>query len=340
MSRLNGCGITIIMKIVLKLLAFLGLTLLLVLAGVVCAVTLVMRGPSVHARDLMTMSLRETSALYWIPGLYISESEILEIVASNTMEYKEQDIDTEKIVIEEPEADDETPLIEVFEISGPTYVGDVMLIHQPSRVFIGHKGPYDGSAGKVVSEICELNGAIAGINGGGFLDPNGFGNGGTPDGFVIAEGDIAYGRGSGANVTIGINNEDKLIIGRMTAAEALASGLRDAVCVRTSYAPVLIVNGEAQNVSGSGGGINPRTAIGQRADGAIIFVTTDGRQANSLGSTFSDMINIMQDLGAVNAASLDGGSSTQMYYEGEYLNTPYALSGPRIVPHAFLVRPE
>ena len=328
------------MKIIWRFLAFLGVTLLLVLCGVISAVTLVMRGPSVHARDLMTMSLRETSALYWIPGLYLSDSEISDIVASNTMEYKEQEIDTEKIVIEEVPEDDTTPPIEVFEISGATYVGDVMLIHQPSRVFIGHKGPYDGSAGKVLSEICERNGAIGGINGGGFLDPNGMGNGGTPDGFVIAEGDIAFGWGAGANVTIGINNEDILIIGRMTAAEALANGLRDAVCVRTNYAPVLIVNGEAQNVSGSGGGINPRTAIGQRADGTIIFVTTDGRQANSLGSTFSDMIKIMQDLGAVNAASLDGGSSTQMFYEGEYLNTPYALSGPRIVPNAFLVRPE
>ena len=328
-----------LMKLFLRLLAFLAVTILLVLGLIVCAVTLVMRGPSVHARDLMTMSLRETSALYWIPDLYLSESQIAEIISSNTMEYTEQDIDTEKIVIEELPKDQTAPPIEVFEIAGATYVGDVMLIHQPSRVFIGHKGPYDGSAGKVVSEICELNGAIGGINGGGFLDPNGMGNGGTPDGFVIAGGELAFGWGAGANVTIGINREDKLIIGRMTAAEAMENGLRDAVCVQTNYAPVLIVNGEAQNVSGSGGGINPRTAIGQSADGTIIFVTTDGRQADSLGSTFSDMIRIMQDLGAVNAASLDGGSSTQMYYEGEYLNTPYALSGPRIVPNAFLVRP-
>lgn len=328
-----------LMKLFLRLLAFLAVTILLVLSLIVCAVTLVMRGPSVHARDLMTMSLRETSALYWIPDLYLSESQIAEIISSNTMEYTEQDIDTEKIVIEELPEDHTVPPIEVFEIAGATYVGDVMLIHQPSRVFIGHKGPYDGSAGKVVSEICELNGAIGGINGGGFLDPNGMGNGGTPDGFVIAGGELAFGWGAGANVTIGINREDKLIIGRMTAAEAMENGLRDAVCVQTNYAPVLIVNGEAQNVSGSGGGINPRTAIGQSADGTIIFVTTDGRQADSLGSTFSDMIRIMQDLGAVNAASLDGGSSTQMYYEGEYLNTPYALSGPRIVPNAFLVRP-
>ena len=328
------------MKILLRLFAFFILTLLLVFLGIVCAVTLVMRGPSVHARDLMTLSLLETSALHRIPGLFLSGEVISDIVASNTVEFKEQTVDTEKITIDEPAADDTAEPIEIFEIAGPTYVGDVMLIRNPSRVFIGHKGPYDGSAGRVVSEICELNGAIAGINGGGFLDPNGMGNGGTPDGFVIAEGRLAYGAGAGAHVTIGISNEDKLLIGRMTASEAIANGLRDAVCVQPGYAPVLIVNGEAQNVSGSGGGINPRTAIGQCADGTIIFVTTDGRQANSLGSTFSDMIKIMQDFGAVNAASLDGGSSTQMYYDGTYLNTPYALSGPRIVPNAFLVRPE
>jgi exopolysaccharide biosynthesis protein len=100
----------------------------------------------------------------------------------------------------------------------------------------------------------------------------------------------------------------------------------------------LILNGEEQEVAGVGGGLNPRTAIGQRADGTIIFVTTDGRQANSIGATFSDMIKIMSDYGAVNAASLDGGSYTQMVYEGKFLNTPYALSGARDVPNAFLIR--
>ena len=74
-----------LMKLFLRLLAFLAVTILLVLGLIVCAVTLVMRGPSVHARDLMTMSLRETSALYWIPDLYLSESQIAEIISSNTM---------------------------------------------------------------------------------------------------------------------------------------------------------------------------------------------------------------------------------------------------------------
>ena len=129
-----------------------------------------------------------------------------------------------------------------------------------------------------------------------------------------------------------------MVIGNMTGQEALDMGLRDCVCVQTTYAPPLIVNGKEQEVSGAGGGLNPRTAIGQKKDGTIIFVTVDGRQANSIGATFSDMIKIMSDYGAVNAASLDGGSSTQMVYEGKFLNTPYALSGPRIVPNAFLVR--
>ena len=129
-----------------------------------------------------------------------------------------------------------------------------------------------------------------------------------------------------------------MVIGTLTGQQAVDMGLRDCVCVQTVYAPVLILNGEEQEVSGVGGGLNPRTAIGQRADGTIIFVTTDGRQANSIGATFSDMIKIMSDYGAVNAASLDGGSSTQMVYEGKFLNTPYALSGARDVPNAFLIK--
>ncbi|MBR5969939.1 MAG: phosphodiester glycosidase family protein [Lachnospiraceae bacterium] len=331
-------------RIFIRTFAWLAVTLVVALAGIFCAVFVILKGPSVHARDLLVMSLRETSALYWIPGLYLSPELLDEIIATNTVVYTEEEVDTGMIEIPADPAGDaadsekEVPPIEVFEISGSSYVGDVLLIHDPSRVFIGNKGPYDGSAGNNVDKIAERYGAVAGINGGGFYDPNGQGNGGTPDGFVISEGKAAYAVG-GTHLMIGLNTEHKLIISRTSLEGALGMGLRDAVCVQSIYAPVLIVNGEEQAVAGYGGGLNPRTAIGQAADGTIIFVTTDGRQANSIGATFADMVRIMSDFGAVNAASLDGGSSTSMYYEGEYLNTPYALSGPRIVPNAFLVRP-
>lgn len=325
------------MKHFLRALFIIGIFLLTFVAAVIGALTIVMKGPSTKAAEIMTMSLRETSALYWIPDLYFSKERIQEIVDNNTVKEISEETDTSlvNIVNDETSANSD---IEIFEISGSTYIGDVMLIKDPSRIFIGNKGPYDGSAGDTVDHIAERYGAVAGINGGGFYDPNGQGNGGTPDGFVISEGEFIYGDMNTTYPAIGFTADHKMVLGNYTGQEALNMGFRDCVCVQTSYAPVLIVNGNEQEVSGAGGGLNPRTAIGQAADGTIIFVTVDGRQANSIGATFSDMIKIMSDYGAVNAASLDGGSSTQMVYQGEFLNTPYALSGPRIVPNAFLVR--
>ncbi|MCQ2529654.1 MAG: phosphodiester glycosidase family protein [Lachnospiraceae bacterium] len=304
------------------------------IVALVLAVLIVMKGPSRNAAELFTMSLRETSALYWIPNIFFSEEELQKIVDNNTVKASDEETDTEMI----DTTDTTNQEIEIFEISGPTYIGDVMLIHDPSRVFVGNKGEYDGSGGTTVDVIAERYGAIGGINGGGFYDLNGQGNGGLPDGFVISEGGLCYQDDGTPHAAIGFTEDNKMIIGFYSYYDAQEMGLRDCVCVQTVYAPILIVNGEEQEVSGAGGGLNPRTAIGQAADGTIIFVTTDGRQANSVGATFSDMIKIMSDYGAVNAASLDGGSSTQMVYYGEFLNTPYALSGAREVPNAFLVR--
>ncbi len=321
-------------KTILKILAVIGACLGAFIVALVLAVVIVMKGPSRNAAELFTMSLRETSALYWIPDIFFSEEEIQKIVDNNTVKASEEEIDTNLIDTTENASQD----IEIYEISGSTYIGDVMLIHDPSRVFVGNKGAYDGSGGTTVDIIAERYGAIAGINGGGFYDLNGQGNGGLPDGFVISEGELCYQDDGTPHAAIGFTSDNKMVIGSISYYDALNMGLRDCVCVQTVYAPVLILNGEEQEVSGAGGGLNPRTAIGQAADGTIIFVTTDGRQANSVGATFSDMIKIMSDYGAVNAASLDGGSSTQMVYHGEFLNTPYALSGAREVPNAFLVR--
>lgn len=325
------------MRYVKRTLLVIGAFLLTTILGLLAALLIIMKGPSKRAGELMTLSLRETSALKWVPNIYLSKAQIDEIIRNNSV--KEADGSTDTSLIDISGSDDASAKdIETFEISGGTYIGDVMLIRDPSRVFIGNKGPYDGSGGTTVDHIAERYGAIAGINGGGFADDNGLGNGGTPDGFVISEGELVYGDRGTSYTSIGFTYDNVMMIGNLNAQEALDMGLRDCVCVRTSYAPVLILNGAEQEVSGAGGGLNPRTAIGQRADGTVIFVTVDGRQANSIGATFSDMIRIMSEYGAVNAASLDGGSSTQLVYNGLFLNTPYALSGAREVPNAFLVR--
>ena len=82
----------------------------------------------------------------------------------------------------------------------------------------------------------------------------------------------------------------------------------------------------------------------------MIFVCIDGRQAGSLGGTYADIINIMQEYGAVNACNMDGGSSSVMMYRDTYgkLGTAgetvmvnnYSLlqSQPRRMPNFWMVR--
>ena len=122
----------------------------------------------------------------------------------------------------------------------------------------------------------------------------------------------------------------------MTPEKAMKTGLKYAV----SYGPALIINGEPCNAGKSlGGGINPRTAIGQREDGAILLLVVNGRQIDSLGATLDDLVEIMLSHGAVNASNLDGGSSSLMKYEGEYLNTSsYIYGGERILASTILVK--
>lgn len=296
----------------------------------------VFKGPSPTSSDILVLSLKETSALKWLPGLFFTDEEINDIEERNTIKITGQTTDTDLINVDIE--NQEGPEIEVKDITGSTYKGKVMIIKDPSKVFVGTKGVYDESPGMTALDIATRYDAKASINGGGFYDVGGQGNGGLPEGYVISEGEFVYGSKTSEYITLGFTEDNKLVVGVMNGQEALNMKMRDAVCVAGIYAPPLIINGEAQEVQGIGGGLNPRTAIGQREDGAVILVVVDGRQANSLGASFSDMIEIMQENGAVNAGSLDGGSSTQMSCDGEVLNSPYPLYGARKVPSAFVVR--
>ena len=103
-----------------------------------------------------------------------------------------------------------------------------------------------------------------------------------------------------------------------------------------------MINGEPREMNGMGSGLNPRTAIGQRADGALLLLVTDGRgKSGHLGASASDLINVMMKYGAVNAANLDGGSSSCMYYDGDYLMTSvtfYYTNSSWKLPLAFVVK--
>ena len=60
----------------------------------------------------------------------------------------------------------------------------------------------------------------------------------------------------------------------------------------------------------------------------------------SLGATLQDLVDIMMDYGAVNACNLDGGSSTLMWYQGDYVNNCASVIGIRPMPTTILVLKE
>ena len=120
---------------------------------------------------------------------------------------------------------------------------------------------------------------------------------------------------------IGFDNDNKLILGNMSKEQALATGYRDAI----EFGPYLIVNGKRSFIRGNGGwGIAPRSAIGQRQDGIVLFLVINGRLATSIGADMVDLTDIMERYGAYNAANLDGGSSSELVIKGQIINTPVA----------------
>ncbi len=309
--------------------------LILIVGGLFGAMTVLAYGPSPTARDLFVTSVLETSALKFLANVYFTDEEIEVILEENSV--KVVDVVTDTAMIQIPDEDtleDVEPLV-IEDVKGDTFNGKMIIVQDPSRVFVGtSRDVYDRSVdGKTVSQIIDRYEGVGGMNAGGFEDLGGVGNGGAPLGIVISQGELKWGSRSSTYEIIGMDDENKLIIGQMTGQEALDANIRDAV----SFGPPLIVNGQIMEISGQGGGLNPRTAIGQRADGAMLLLVCDGRQANSLGASMSDIIDVMVEYEAVNAANLDGGSSTIMYYEGELINVSSSLYGPRDIPTAFVI---
>ena len=83
---------------------------------------------------------------------------------------------------------------------------------------------------------------------------------------------------------------------------------------------------------------NPRTAVGQRADGKIVMLVVDGRQPGySVGMTNFELAQAMVRLGCVTASALDSGGSSTMAFDGQLLNQPSDDTGERAVKEALLV---
>ncbi len=314
---------------------------LMMLLGVLAVIWLFLTPSGNNMRFLMADTLITTQHRHWAKYI-IGQAELDKRVAAYQKQFDDMgtEKDTHTITLpaqeDEEKAQEEKPLIEVEEVSGTGYHGYVLTVNDPTKIRLGV--PAKRGKGEKVSSMVARTGAVAGVNGGGFADPNWKGNGFKPIGVVISQGKLYY-NGISKNAStqvVGLDKQGKMIAGKYTLDELDKLGIQEAV----TFQPRIIVNGKGQIRSQKEGwGIAPRTAMGQREDGAVLFVIIDGRQPGySIGASLYDVQQIMLDHGAVIAANLDGGSSSVLVKEGgDIVNKPSSEYGERYLPTAFLV---
>lgn len=342
----------ILLKIVITI-------LILAIIGIITLLTL-FYGPISTFRDWWITTAMTTMSHKYLAEWFFDDETINEVLGKNKIEETDETTDTSLIVVtpnEEIEKEEEeieykneyekqlfakslnkeeyniyaeSEDYRIIEIKGKGYSGYLAAIYDPSKIKVA-TSKYIGSAGQYLTDISEENNAIIAINGGGFLDENSKGNGSTPLGIVISEGRvIANNNNTVGGGLIGFDKDNKLVVGKMSLTKAQSLGIRDAV----TFSPFLIVNGESAKISGNGGwGTAPRTVIGQRQDGVVLFLVLDGRRLTMPGASIKDLIEIMENYGAYNAANLDGGTSSAMTFNHEIINDPVDASGNHRTRH-------
>lgn len=338
------------LSIIGKVFSFLGITLGMVFIALVLTITLICHGPSESAKELFATTILETGQLKFLANVFLSKDELQKIVDKNSLQDMDVEVDENLI---NTEGNKEKELIEIHNVSGDGFEGTMMVVNDPSKISLATTYPW-GEYGKELGVIVNEAGAIAGVNGGIYYSSGN--KGGRPYGVTVSNGEIQdITLGWSGLYLIGFDENNLLRIISLegmnkSAVEKMVKEekIRDAISFQEESSDAnnhfvkLIINGEKRELSGKGSGQNPRTAIGQRKDGSVLILVTDGRGKNGhLGATASDLIEIMAEYGAVNAANVDGGSSSSLYYNKKYLRTSvtfYYTNSSWRLPTAFVVK--
>lgn len=263
----------------------------------------------------------------------ISNPDLIEIKKYDDLD--EYDDEIERQILEK---DKDNDLYKLIKIKEKTYSGYLVVIYDPTRIKVVTSSKLNED-GELPTTIATNNNALITINGAGFKDLNWDSNGAIPLGVVIQNGKLTFDGGSpdvGGGI-FGFTSEGKLILGKMNYTKALELGIKEGL----EYGPFLIMDGKKSKIEGNGGsGLAPRTAIGQRQDGIVLFLVIEGRQLNSFGASIKDLVEIMYKYKAFNAVNLDGGSSSTLIIENKLINNPTAKSsdGQRKIPTAIIVK--
>ena len=316
----------------------------------------IMYGPWNKVRNLFVTTAMTTFEHQWMAKVFYSDERINKIVNSNYFVALDDDANTDDIVIDTKEKkqykneyekelltrEPGNDLYKIIELKVGNTKGRLIAIYDPTKVELIHTKKFNiGGYGERILTMCERYGGVVCINAGGFID-NGMGSD-IPIGFVIKDHELLWlpigeDEDTYRNNIIGLTDDGKLkLMNNVTVKEALDADIKDALF----FNPFLIVNGKALEIVGDPWGVAPRMAIAQRKDGVMMFLSIDGENYIN-GASLQDVIDILKQYGAYNAANLDGGTSSSMVVDGKLINTPaggakrtngrYVVTGWGLIP--------
>lgn len=239
----------------------------------------------------------------------------------DTIEHKYSDNKYEEDIINHEPNNNDYKLL-TMKIDG--YNSFLLVVYDPATVKLMVSKAYgtpDNSGIEKILKMTERYGAVAGINGGRFFD-NGKVSMDIPIGYVIKDGKIVYGNPNRKGELIAFTYDNRLSLIKATGEEAIKAGVRDAI----EFGPYLIIDGEetveSKQIANKRAS---RVVIAQRNDGIVLMLVTDGESYN--GPRMLEIMNVLKQYGAVNAANLDGGASSQLVIEGNIYNYPKNSAG-------------
>ena len=306
--------------------------------------------PVVHFKTFWIPTAMTTMNHKYLAYTLYSESTVNKVMSENYIEQSSEEVNLDDITIggngnknysskyekELFEKDPDNDVYKIIRLEEDNFKGYLTVVYDPSDIELATP-KYIGKQGASVAKLCRDNKGLVGINGGGFEDLDGWGNGSTPYGSIIKDGKLVWTHSGGDGGLIGFTSDHKMFLTSLSPQEAISKGMKDAV----EFGPFLIVNGKSAKIHGDGGwGIAPRTIIAQRKDGVVLFLVIEGRLPGySIGATMNESIDILKRYKAYNAANLDGGASSTMAVNGKLYNRPSAGGeyGGRSVSNAWIV---
>ena len=220
----------------------------------------------------------------------------------------------------------------VVRIREEKFRGVLILAKDPSRLSCAAAEQW-GVTGQTAGDIAASCGALVALTASGFHDSAA--EGAEQTGAAMCSGTVYGSHLKEGYKRLELRRDNKLHV--VDAPGEFHPECTDAA----EWTPALIVDGEVVVTKEDHyNARNPRSCLGQTADGTVLMLCIEGRFLDSLGATAPECAEILARYGAWQAMNLDGGTSAICWYDGRYITrcSDPDLTEGRLLPNCWIYK--